>query len=329
MITKNILISGLLAFQSLSMLLAQEKTKPDTMSIILNGEHITLPVPREGNKTTINFEDSTGIIQISVGKISKLKAQAPTAPTPRESSGKNRDKRISWFNEVDFALTAMAIQRTSYDMADTGYSYGFSLGSSITTVNNNRATMLTLTPKRVYPGFSAGFTIREKSRPISGSKRFYFVTGSRFRYTRFSGKGEYDIREIKSTTVNGVVTYYPDTVYSVSKGEYRTTNNSFTLLFPFVVGTQLKEGGKMHLEAGVNLGINVNSSKISQNIKENYSLISYVNPQVIQLQPIIKASFNRTSFFFTFNVSKTRIGYGATQKLEGNRLFFGMAFKLY
>jgi len=34
---------------------------PDTMSIILNGEKISLSVPKTGSKTTINLEDSATI----------------------------------------------------------------------------------------------------------------------------------------------------------------------------------------------------------------------------------------------------------------------------
>jgi len=324
---KRIAILSILLLRAISYLWAQDiKTKPDTMSIILNGEHITLPVPKEGNKTTINLEDSSSIIQISVGKISKFKTPAPAlTKTPEKSiSG----KRISWLNELDFGVITLS-NRMRENYSDTAYGFNFSFNSG-PDPTNNRATSLKLTPKTVYPGFSVGFSIREKSRPIGHSK-FNFITGSRFRYGRFANKGEYEIKEIKTETKNGVTTYFPDSVYSVKTGVYRSVCNSFSFLFPFLISTNLSDSkdNDFKIAAGINLVLNINSSKISENIKSAYTVLSYVNPQIIQFQPIIKASRNKTSVYLSYSLSRTRIGYGATQSINGNTLYFGMAYKLY
>lgn len=313
-----------LSFGSAGMLFSQEpKTKTDTMSIILNGEHITLPVPKEGNKTTINLEDSGSIIQISVGKISKNKigskpvSIAPTPESPRT------EKRISWFNEVDFGFLTLAGKRREQS---TGIEYPFTLTAMSDSISD-RATVMSLHPLKVNSGFSAGFTIREKSRPI-GKSRFIFITGSRFRYSRFTGTGSYTIKEIKAVTdKNGQTTYYRDTVYSSKSGEFKSTSNSYSILFPFLISTQINE--KYKIAAGMNLTLNINSSKLSENIKDNLSLISYVNPQIILFQPIIKVTRNKTSLYLSWNLSKTEIGFQSDNKITGNTVYFGMAYKLY
>jgi hypothetical protein len=321
---KKVSLLALLAWQSAAALFSQTQTgKSDTMSIRIGGEHITLPVPKEGNKTTINLEDSANIIQISVAKTSKLRSSKipPVIPVADE----HRKKVISWFNEVDFGITSL-VGRYTQTVNDTVY--GFQFSSGITNNNtNNRATMIRMTPKTINAGFSIGFTIREKRRFL-GKSNIAFITGSRFRYSRFTGKGQYEFTEIKATYDNGVK-YYPDSVYSYKSGEYRTATSSYQLLFPFMFETTLKKNSNIRLSAGLNLSVNIHSTRFTEDVRSKTTVISYINPQLLQFQPIIKASYKRTSVYLSLNPGRTRIGYGSTHSISGNTLYFGLAYKLY
>ncbi len=320
---KKITILTVLVLGTSSLLFAQGvKTKQDTMSIILNGEHISLPVPRDGHKTTINLEDSASIIQISVGKTSKSRLPMvagilPAADVPT--------KRTSWFNEADFGFTSLT-GRKFVNGTDTAFGIDFSVGN--TSGTNNRATIIKLAPKNIYAGFSVGLTIREKRRYI-GSSKVQFITGSRFRYARFTGKGHYEITEIKASYNNGAIKYYPDSVTSFKSGEYRSVTNSFQLLFPFLFETKLKKNQDISFSAGINLAVNVHSSKFTENVRSTNTFISYINPQILQIQPVIKATYKRTSLYLSFNTGRTRIGYGSVNAITGNMLYFGLGYKLY
>jgi len=236
-------------------------------------------------------------------------------------------KRVSWLNEIEFGMTTL-VGRQSIVTTDTGYGFSFSISGG-NNVANNRVDVLKLTPKTINPGFSLGFAIREKTRKI-GNTGLNFITGSRFRYSRFTGSGRFEISQIKATVKDGVVTYYPDSVYSTKAGDYKTVTSSFQLLFPFMVERRIQEK-HLSISAGLNLGIHIVSSKISDNIKDNYtnSLITYINPQFIQFQPIVKATYKRTSVYLSYNLGKTRIGYGSTKNTTGNMMYFGLAYKLY
>ncbi len=310
-----------MALHALPFVFGQQKTKADTMHVILNGESISLPVPKEGNKTTIDLEDSSSITRISVSKISR---QRTTLPAPVAPALEVPRRHISWFNEVDLGLVVLAGKQFSQGN-DTGFAYDFS-GMGNTT---NRATTMKLTPRAIYPGFSVGFTIREKRRSI-GKTDIVFISGTRFRFARYGGEGKYETKEIKaSTNSNGVVTYYPDSVYSSKSGEYRSRTNSFQLLLPFMFEMQLKKHSLFKVSAGVNMVFNIYSTLFSENITNISSVLTYTNPQIIQIQPIIKASYKRTSVYLSFNTGTTRIGYGSTQTVSGNMMYFGLACKLY
>lgn len=319
---KHIILATLFMQSAATLIHAQANAKTDTMSVILNGERISLSVPREGNKTTISLEDSATITQISVSRYSKLKTAARQASAPPMQD--IRAKRVSWFNEVEFGVVALA-GTTRKTVNDTAYGFNFSIGGG-GSVNNNRVDVIKLTPKTIYPGFSIGFSIREKTRKI-GTTGLDFITGSRFRYSRFASSGHFEITTIKALVKDGVVTYYPDSVYANKSGDYKTVTSSFQLMFPFAVEKTMKSGLK--ISAGVNLNIHIISSKMSDNIKNEYSLISYINPQFVQLQPIVRASYKRTSVYLSYNLGQSRIGYGSTQTTQGHLVYFGVGYKLY
>lgn len=318
---KHIILATVI-LQSAGTILAQAQPKTDTMSIILNGERISLSVPKEGNKTTINLEDSATITQISVSRYSKQKMAA------REASGQpfaeQKSKRVSWLNEVEFGVIAMA-GKTYKTINDTAYGFNFSAGGA-GAVNDNRADVIKLTPKAINPGFSLGFSIREKTRKI-GTTGLDFITGSRFRYSRFTTSGHFEVTTIKALVKDGVITYYPDSIYATKSGDYKTVTSSFQLLFPFAVEKTMKNNLKVSV--GVNLSLHILSSRMSDNIKNEYSIISYMNPQFIQLQPIVRASYKRTSVYVSYNLGQSRVGYGSTQTTQGHLMYFGVGYKLY
>jgi len=319
---KHIILATLIMQSAGTLLHAQSNAKADTMSIILNGERISLSVPKEGNKTTINLEDSATITQISVSKYAKLKSNAREVSAPPLQN--HQAKRVSWLNEVEFGLITMAA-KTYKTVNDTAYGFNFSIGGG-GLVSNDRADVVKLTPKVINPGFSVGFSIREKTRKI-GNTGLDFVTGSRFRYSRFTGSGQFEAKTIKASVKDGVITYYPDSVYATKSGEYKTVTSSFQLLFPFMVEKTAKNNVKFSI--GMNLSIHVLSSKISQNIRDSYSIISYMNPQFIQLQPIVRVSYKRTSAYVSYNLGQSRVGYGSTQNTQGHLMYFGIGYKLY
>jgi hypothetical protein len=97
----------------------QAQNSNDTIKIQLGSEHITLPMPKTGNKVTVNLEDSGSIIQISVGKISKNApmSSAGMSRVPLEPESK---KRVSWFREIELGMVYL-LSTGKEQRADTAF----------------------------------------------------------------------------------------------------------------------------------------------------------------------------------------------------------------
>lgn len=287
----------------------------DTMSIFINGERITLPVPKAGNKTTINMEDSANVIQVSVSKVSKTQLLSnPLVANKLTPSESNLPvKHVSWFNEVDFGTVVF----TNRNTFSSGSLYDYTIGTTATS-----KTRVTFIPKHVNPGITAGIVIREKRRSI-GNSGLILITGSRFRYSRFVGSGDYKITELTSSRSGA------DSVLSINKGDFKAATNNYQFIFPYLIETRFKKNGNTKLSAGVNLIVNIHSTKYTENIRNSSANINYNNTQLLIVQPMLKVSYKSSSIYMAYNLGRTRIGDGLNTAIEGNMLYFGMAYKLY
>lgn len=325
---KKYFITGLISLIATS-LSAQEnndKTK-DTVRIILGGESISLPMPKEGNKVTVNLEDSAEIIQISIGKISKTAAlNVPKKADGRFSQEPESTRKISWFREIELGTLGMLSgnRELSSDSAIGTYINAFS-------PSDNSTSMVKIKAEKVYPGFTFGINIKEKSRPFKNSN-LNFITGFRFRYSNYITTGEYEVVEFKSHTINGAYRYYPDSILSQRNGNYRASTNYYHVLFPFLVEFKLKKD-QFRLATGLNLNLGFNTSKIitntGENLKQSQVFITYTNPQFVQFQPTVRLSHKRMSVQVSTTFSRNRIGYGATEYRVGKLWYLGIGYKIY
>lgn len=295
-------------------LFAQD-TKRDTMQIILNGEQITVPVPKHGNKTTISLEDSLDIIQVSVSKSTK-----------NMLTGRNRDKGLTtrytrWISEVEFGLSTLAGPHFQ-EANDT--SVGYYYYNSASAVSVPRGFIAKVTPSRENAGFTFGFSIREKSRPL-GVLGLNFITGSRFRFSRFSSRGHYDYKQIKVSEQGGTVVYYPDSVYYKWSGDYRTSTINYQILFPFMLEKQWMEGD-LRVSAGVNLALNISNIRLYATPLNNNMITTDFSPKVIAEA---KASYKKISLYMAYNMGDYRYVYGRTSVTSGHILNMGVAVRLY
>jgi len=307
---------------------AQAQNSEDTVKIQLGSEHITLPMPKTGKKVTVNLEDSSGIIQISIGKIAKNSSMANSQlmRTPLEPESR---KHTSWFREVEFG--AMYLLSTGKEQrADSAMYYRY---QEITNGVGNLAStsFIKISPERIYPGLSFGFNIKEKRRAFRNTKMTY-ITGFKFRYTGYTARGNYELTEVKSENKNGVFRYYADSVLSVNKGNYNSRTSIYQIVFPFM----LEFNGKktfVTYSAGLHLVVGFNSSRIitksGVNLKTSGIIFNYTNPQVIQIQPAFKVNYKKLSAQISASLSTTRMGYGATQYLRGSMCYLTFGYKLY
>lgn len=306
----------------------QAQNSNDTIKIQLGSEHITLPMPKTGNKVTVNLEDSGSIIQISVGKISKNApmSSAGMSRVPLEPESK---KRVSWFREVELGMVYL-LSTGKEQRADTAFYYRYQDLTNGTS-NPSKTSFIKITPERVYPGLSFGFNIKEKRRPFKNTKMTY-ITGFKFRYNVFVARGDYELTEVKSEVKNGVFRYYADSVLSVTKGNYNSRTSIYQLVFPFMLEFNSKKS-YLTYSAGLQLVVGFNSSKIitksGENLKNTNMIISYTNPQVLQIQPAFKVNYKKLSAQLSASLGTSRVGYGATQYFRGNMCFLSVGYKLY
>lgn len=308
-----ICLAGILCFSSIYGQNPNEKK--DTMFIQVNGEKISISVPNEGNKTTINLEDSTSIIQISVGKVSKFKTNA------NQKSISNK-KLISYFNEVELGYSVLlnrSINSHERILPESDYS-----SSSNSYVFNNRANIGSVIAENRNSGFHFGFSIREKRRPLNSKSKIMFITGTRFRFNRFSDKGMFQNINIKASFDSNEYTYYRDSVYSYRTDSYRSSNSTFFLVFPFMLEKQM--GKNFFLSAGLQLGIGIHYSTFRTNFLNTGSSMSDLD---LQVQPMLKVRYDRFSVYVATRIAKQRLETETMHTVIGNLLFFGLAYKVY
>lgn len=328
---KRVIIT-LLALSAAYRGMSQGQAPTDTVKIQMGDEYLTLPLPKDGHKVTINFEDSNSITQVSIGRTIKGKSNIINS-NPFSSTDKKQEKesrrKISWFNMIEFGLTGM-IGRAKLESIDTAYGSIFS-----TQLNGtyNRATLVQITPKNVYPGIVFGLNIREKRRPLGNTKLMY-ISGTKFRYARFGASGTYDTKEIKVETTNGVMKYYYDSVYSRKNGEFRSSSNMFQLLLPFMLEYKVEKSKKdLTIGAGLNLVFNFNSSRVrtttGDDLKSSYFIVSYFTNSFLQLQPQVRVGFKRWNVNLSTTLNAAKLGYGATSRIQGVMTYLTLGYKLY
>jgi len=312
----------------ISAMYAKAQSSNDTVKINIGSEQISLPMPKDGKKVTVNLEDSTGIIQISIGKFSKNSAM-PTTVMTRQPLEPETNKKKYWFREVE--LSTMFLIKTGIEQTnDTALYYRY---QDFTTgiAQKSSTNLIKISPERIYPGLSFGINIKEKRRPIKGSKLTY-ITGFKFRYTGFTARGSYELTEVKSETKNGVFRYYPDSVLSVQQGNYNSRTNIYQIVFPFMVEFNSKKS-ELSYAAGLQLVIGANSSKIitktGENLKTSSMIMNYINPQIIQIQPAFRVNYKKLSAQVSTSFSTTRIGYGATKYFRGSMCYLSFGYRLY
>jgi hypothetical protein len=253
----------------------------------------------------------------------------PASVMTRQPLEPETNKKKYWFREVELSsvfLISTGIEQTN----DTAIYYRYQdLAPGLSP--RSSTNLIKISPDKIYPGLSFGINIKEKRRPIKGTKLTY-ITGFKFRYTGFAAKGNYELTEVKSETKNGVFRYYPDSVLSIQQGNYNSRTNIYQIVFPFMVEFGSKKSSLTY-GSGLQLVIGANSSKIitktGENLKSSSMIINYINPQVIQIQPAFRVNYKKLSAQVSTSFSTTRIGYGATKYFRGSMCYLSFGYRLY
>lgn len=303
-------------------------TGKDTVKLSIGNETITLPMPKEGNKVTVNLEDSTDIIQISIGRMSKTRAlNTQNDKQQQKDNMRNRSSHINWFREIELG-TVSYLSRNFISTNDSTIGDATSVFSLNT---NNVTSMFKITPEKVLPGITFGINIKEKSRPLKNTK-MNFITGFKFRYTNFQSKGKYEVVSYRFSINNGVWRYYPDSVVSVKKGDYRASTNFYHMMFPFLVEFGVKDN-KFKIATGLNLMVGFSSSRVlantGENLKSSQIFITYNTPQILMIQPSIRVTHKRFSVQVHTTLNNNTIGYGPTELRTGKLWYLNLGYKLY
>lgn len=318
------ILALLAAYQGYSQ---HNETSKDTVKIQFGGEFLTLPMPKDGNKVTVNFEDSTGVTQISIGKTNKINKSIFRSQEIKPALVEPVRRRISWFNQLEFGLVAMMGQRR-INSGDTVYESGI---VNLVSASNTRATQVQVSPKKFFPGLVFGLSIREKSRYLPHSKVLY-TTGSHIRYTMLSSSGSYQKTVIKADYVNGIIRYYPDSIYSLEKGDFRSVTNMYQLILPFDFSYKLPNR-EWTLGLGFNLTTSIISSKVKggngEDLKSGLFPAQYIKNSVFQFYPQINVGYKKWKFNISTSIGRTIGGFGASSQISGRMTYFTMGYKLY
>ncbi|MBL7836958.1 MAG: hypothetical protein JNM67_05550 [Bacteroidetes bacterium] len=191
--------------------------------------------------------------------------------------------------------------------------------------------MFKISPEKVLPGITFGINIKEKSRPLKNS-HLNFITGFKFRYTNFQSRGQYEVISYKYNVINGVWRYYPDSIVSVKKGDYRASTNFYHMMFPFLVEFGVKDN-KFKIATGLNLVAGFSSSRViantGENLKSSQIFITYNTPQILMIQPSVRVTHKRFSVQILTTLNNNIVGYGPTNLRTGKLWYLNLGYKLY
>ncbi len=308
---------------------AHSQNSSDTVKIQIGQDNIALPMPKDGKKVTVNLEDSTGVIQISVGKIGRNVAGSNFINPPIAPLVPERKSRVSWVREIELG-TMLMLSKAKEMRADSMIIIDYKDVTAGPTTNGT-TTFITLRPERIRAGLTFGINIKEKRRHI-GTSNYFLLTGFKFRYTSFGASGQFEEAEYKSRLINGVNRYYLDSLVEYRYGDYNSTTRNIQIVFPVMVEFP-SEKQDFSFAAGLNIALGLNSSKIfkstGESIKTASSIVLYTDPQILQFQPAVRFNIKRISAHLSASLNSTRIGYGATEHTRGNMWYFGLGYKLY
>lgn len=162
----------------------------DTLHLKLNGESTTILVPHPGKKTTIIFEDTASLVQVSILKLNKGGNMFPTIQqSNKEIKPALHQRTKRWFNEIDLGLAINASQikeggNTPYGIAKyLKQTIIDSAGQQLS--NQKRAFFMPSTSLR------ATLNIKESDWPMFQSSSISFISGYRLYidYSKAEGYG--------------------------------------------------------------------------------------------------------------------------------------------
>lgn len=211
--------------------------KRDTIHLKLNDESTTILVPPPGKKTTVIFEDTGSLIQVSILKLNKMGNIFPFVQQENSKIEPQQLRTKKWFNEISMGLvinntTIANGNRNNYQKQVSFDTAGENLSLSI----NNF-----IVPR---VGIRGVINIKESSWPFLKSSTISFISGYRLYidYSRASGDASFFEK--------GLPTY-------VGKSSSYNLFNQLVIPMGFAKKFGAKSTFISRMEAGLALGLSV------------------------------------------------------------------------
>jgi len=162
----------------------------------------------------------------------------------------------------------------------------------------------------------------------------YLETGGKFNLNVFTASGVFESTqsiEILDTFQSSGTNY---SIKTINNDSGRMKINMFNPQFIFPLLLNYKISKKYSISLGFNTNITMNAIQFkSKEIDVNKKIVKDMDRAIIypfiQLQPQVGLTINNLSIFCSYDLIKTKLGYGNTQVLSGNFINFGLGYKLF
>ncbi len=317
---QKIITLCLLAFMGIH-LMSQSPT--DTVRVMINGQTATIENKGTGKKTTLTFEDSLNVFQVSVIKFSKTNWPMIKENAKSELGGKSKNlKAVRWFGEGSLGLIMNSVHsyRANSPLV-AGYYSTFDQSAFVTKLNY----------VKVKPGFRLELFIKEKRREWN-KKGLYLITGSHLQYNQSYASGIGTIDTYKTDSTRKI---YRDSLTGSYNANIISRFGNIRFCVPVIIEKQVNRNNRIiSLQGGILFGVN----SYFINVKEKSGTGSRSEggsggndgTSFISFQPVIRLLYNnRVSFNLTYDLNKSKFGFGGNKVLVSHPICFSIGYRFY
>lgn len=223
---------------------AQTKSK-DKIIIGLNDETTIVDAPDLNQKTSILIKDSTYDYRVDIYKVEKSEIEGSQNFSLRNSAKKRKYFETTYFGQVEAGLNLSAIRTP---MSSTIPNSQAILLDSFNFINSGPyESFNSYFSKTNHIGFYLDYTIRERTRPLLSSPKYYIKKSSNLRLDYNKIDGQYRLEK----KYNFGNYSDEDSLISTATGPASFTTTHFQIIGKYSLGMNLNKNKNLSMDLGI------------------------------------------------------------------------------
>lgn len=309
---------------------AQVETQ-DTISVGVNGQHISVTPPQMNQKVSIKIEDSSFNYLIDISKVPSNQAViATTQYNPPARDKKQKDiSRSGLFREFEMGVSFLPLGGAYISGYDFEWSDLFEDSTFIGIVNTGPQNRTFFKPSGTSVGLYLDATIREKSRKLAKFDNLYFQNSTHLRTSLYNHSGE-RTDETYFVFESG----REDSLISSTVTNVEVWNTQLEIAKRFTFMWDIPQVKDLSLEYGLFTGLRFNLTRsVTERMPGSEVTTSgsdvglYASNPFIRLNHQLGINYRNYSLNTNISYADATVGSFNTSHIRGKRVNIGLAYR--